>query len=537
MVKFAFYLFYFCWMGWGFLEAAPVVEASVDGLSRQAHFPLSGTITVTHGPKDQIDGHSFEIEGHPLEASLEKEFKISDEIKVAIYHFQLPGHEKGLHLLPSISVKINGQLYQSVPSTYEVKEAAATPSTSSLLFRLDAQVEGAKTLYPGERTILLYRISYNRSVDVTRSILPLVHPAHLKKVGDVQIRDYQQQDITIQELRQEVEARDVGLFQLGPSLIEGYAYTMKAGQKVYDATLLKSEAPAISLEVVPFPLLHQPASFTGALGQIKVYANLESAPSTFIGDTLQLQIKIQGIANLADLRLPILQCQPGFSGFFQMSDLPPLAEVQEGSKIFHIELRPLTSLTNQIPPIEVSSFDPATKQYVTQRTTPIPLSIKIKSFESTSPVSMVIPTPLPIIKQWPPPLLSTLVIKEAVVPLDLIKRGSLVLWLFPLGIALLLLQAFFYQQWQQRPKFQKPLSEQLFQKGFHNLQFLEQAFWNRLWEKNIVPQGTAELDKIPQKYDAIRSFIFQLQVLQYSPNKVFEPFKIKQYAQELFEQI
>ena len=108
---------------------------------------------------------------------------------------------------------------------------SAMDSSAPLIFRLEAIVKGPMTLYPGERTKLFYRISYNRSIDLTQSVLPMIHPTHFQKVGDVQIEDKQLANATVQDLTQEVEASELGTFQFGPSSIEGYAYTMEAGRK------------------------------------------------------------------------------------------------------------------------------------------------------------------------------------------------------------------------------------------------------------------------------------------------------------------
>jgi hypothetical protein len=71
------------------------------------------------------------------------------------------------------------------------------------------------------------------------------------------------------------------------------------------------------------------------------------------------------------------------------------------------------------------------------------------------------------------------------------------------------------------------------------LQMLEQAFWHRLWEKEIVPRKIFELDRLPEeeKFEPIRSFLFQLQALQYSKDKTFDRVQLKQKAQQLFGMI
>lgn len=549
-------LFLFYGLAIGKLEAVPFVDASMDSLSNQTDLPLKGTLTITHSEEEKIDPQSFTIEGKPLEASLIKEVKISasSDTWVSIYAFQLPAQDKGLYVLPSIAVKIEGQIYHTTPSTYEVRETTAVQShaTSStkpstpIIFRLEASVQGPSSLYLGERTKLFYRISYNRSIDLTRSVLPMIHPAHFQKVGDVQIRDSQLPDVTVQELTQEVEASEFGTFSFGPSWIEGYAYSMQSGEKVYDSSLLKAESPPVSLEVKSFPKINQPASFTGSLGQIQAEVHLTSSDSISVGDTLQLQIKIQGVSNLTELGLPPLQCQPGFSGFFQVSDLPPLAEVKDQAKFFYVELRLLTFLIDQIPSIEVSSFDPVTGKYVVQHSPAIPLAVTANVSEKPSISSILLPTQFSFVDNWPIPLLPPLAIEGNHAEQDQIMRHSQltshrILQLIFVCLFFLLMQNYLKKQWKKHIKPKGPKSEEMFKHGLktENLQILEQAFWLRLWEKKRVSQGFMNLEKVSleEKIAPIRSFIFQLQALQYGSDKNFDSLQLKQEARELFDKI
>jgi hypothetical protein len=351
--------------------------------------------------------------------------------------------------------------------------------------------------------------------------------------------------VTVQDLIQEVEASEIGKFSFGPSSIEGYAYTMQAGQKVYDSTLLKAEAPIVTLEVKPLPQMNQPLSFTGALGKIQVEANLTSSHAVSVGDSVQLQIKIQGATNLTELHLPLLQCQPGFSGFFQMSDLPPLAEVKDKAKFFYVELRPLTSLIDQIPSIEVSSFDSSTGTYVTQHTSPIPLTVDAKQLEIPAIPVISLFVPIPSVDKWPTPFLSPLEIEENIAPQAQFThswlKGKWILWMIPLGLILLLLQKYWHHKWEQRPKQQIPRSEELFRQALKtgSLPILEQAFWQRLSEKGVVAQDVFQLEELPSegKLGQLHDFIFQLQALQYSSDKAFDPVQLRQRAQQLFEMI
>lgn len=533
------------------IDGAPLVEASVDPMHAHPHYPIEGIITITHKKEEKIDPDSFTIDGKKMQVSLTREvlMSASSDTLVAIYNFQLPAEGKGLYVLPEISVMIGNQRYSSVPSSYEVNEEtslapASTPSSNSpLIFKLEATVQGPSTLYPGERTKLFYKISYNRSVDLTRSDLPMIHPPHFQKVGDVQIKDYQEQDVTVQELTQEVEASDIGTFQLGPSLIEGYAYTMEGIQKIYDTSLLQAKAPTLTIEVKPFPPVLQPPSFNGAIGQIQVEASLQSPSSVSVGDTVQLLIKAKGIANLEDLKFPILQCQPGFSGFFQTSDLPPSSEVKEDTKLFNVEIRPATSLIQQVPPIEFSSFDPSTGKYVVQKTASIPLTVAAHPGEKEPSLRAPLPHILAEEGTWPKPSLSPLEFEIEPIPEkeNLARRltSGDILWLLPLGIALLLCQWVLKKRWQNRPKKKTLNSEELLAKACQLNQskrrealfLLEQACWHHLWEKHVLEEGDYHLEKLPQ--NELSSFLYRLQELQYSRSQEFDFAQVMQTAQRI----
>ncbi len=218
------------------LKGEVLVESSVDSTQTQAHFPIIGLLTITHPQKDRVDPQSVRLEGRPLPVSLLKEtpMTVSSQTVVSLYQFELPAQEKGSYLLPAISVKVGNQTYQSLPSPYSVRGEEegrlAPPSSSPSLFRLEAKVKGPSVLYPGQRTTLTYQISFNRSIDLTRSSLPF---PPFQKIGDVQIRDFQQGEVTIQELSQEVEASQIGPVSFGPASIEGYAYTLQGEQKIY----------------------------------------------------------------------------------------------------------------------------------------------------------------------------------------------------------------------------------------------------------------------------------------------------------------
>lgn len=400
------------------LAAAPYVSASVDGDNR-ANFPLQGTLTITHDKSEKVDEGSALLEDKKLSLSFVKDVPLNAGAGalISIFTFELPSQEAGSYLLSPVSVVIAGRTYTSLPAPYTVtkKGAAVAFSSSSdeernspVVFKLEAKVDGPSILYPGERTKLVYYIAFNRSVDLTASSLPLVHPSHFKKVGDVHAEDKQVGDLTVQQLTQEVEARDIGEFSLGPSTIEGYAYTMNLGNKVYAQELLKAEAPAVTLVVKQLPEERRPPSLTNGLGVIVGEATLQESGTISVGDTLHLRLAVSGIENLSDYELPPLKCQVGWSGFFQLSPLPPLAVVKGKVKDFDLEIRPMTPLLQGIPSIRLASFDPDTKKYVVVSTPPIPIAVREGKLDFTRLVSVPPFNAAPLPRAWPQPTLPPL---------------------------------------------------------------------------------------------------------------------------------
>lgn len=540
------------------LEGTPLVEASI-AMDSQAHFPLQGTITITHNKEEKIDATSFTLEGKPLDVSFVKDVKMSasSDTLLSIYSFQLPAQEVGLYVLPSLSVEIGGRVYSSSPASYDVdaegsfpqptKDSIPTPQSSApLIFRLEAIVDGPNTLYPGERTKLIYRISYNRSIDLNRSDFPMIHPDHFRKVGDVQIKDYQTKEATVQDLIQEVEASELGTFSYGPSTVEGYAYHMQSGQKIYDSTPLKAEAPVVTLAVKPFPTSTEPASFTNALGKIEIDAKLHSKGSLEVEENLQLLVEVKGITNLAEFHLPSFQCQPGFSGFFQTSDIPPLSEVKDQSKLFYVDLRPLTSLMTHIPSIEVSSFDSDSGKFVVKKSAPIALKITPQPLTPLSEESSPPPfTQLASIEKWPVPILPPLELEGSSPFIYSLSNqgaeGEWVMGALVLATTLLMLQKYWKKKRDENPKPQAPPSDKLFKQALRNgdIHLLELAFWQRLWEKGIVPQDVFLLNSIEntKQLASIHSFIGRLQALQYSADKTVDFKQLQKIAKEYFEEL
>lgn len=474
MVKYCFF-FWFVFL-FAPLSSDPIVESSIASTLHPVGLPIKVTMTITHKETEDVAIDSFEMNGKMLNASLVQNAVMpsSKEWLVSVYEFELPPQEKeGLFLLPAVRVKISGKYFQAHPVSYQVKnepakikEKISVQKEEPLVFRLEAFIDSPKPLYPGQRAYFIYRISFNRSIDLSHSYFPLLSLDMFKRIGDVKVIDEQKNDtLTTQELVQEVEALVAGDFSIPSSSVEGYAYEMEKGVKVYDTQLLKAETPPFLISVAPFPEQNIPTSFTGAIGKITAKTELLSPSSLAIGETLVLKLTVGGISNLGELKLPPLICQPGFSGFFQMDDLPPLGDVEGEKKIFLIKLRPLIALMTALPSIELSSFDPEKKAYEVIHTSQIPIQMDTLVTEiEKEEVSPFSPS-----SSWPVPSLSALPFSEDPFSLSVQENKTS----FPsfwkgtlLALALLILQ-WKWKKHLNQEKMRSMQSKKLFQEALH----------------------------------------------------------------------
>jgi len=395
-------LLLFCTSGYAALIEDTKVTAEIDSDKAFENQPISGTIMVTHDAQLLIDASSFSLEGKtPLKVQHMKDIKISPEspLMISMFSFELGPQEKGLYVLPRIQVRIGGKIYESILSSYEVHGGAPAPPSAAPppamapqstpqpqrsvskpsqtlppvapLLKLEAFVQGKSTLFPGERTLLAYRYTFNTDVELRKEELPMLDAKGLRKVGSKQIRDQSSGDLSTREIIQEVEAITPGEFTFGPSVIEGYALA-RDGQK----KLLSSQAPPVLIKVQAIPNEAKPKSFNGMIGDFNMALTLETPSPVQVGDKVKLSVQVTGKGDFSTVKLPELCCIPGMEGLFSQNDLTDPGQIQKDKAQFTLELRPLTPLVHEIPSFEYSSLNPTTQKYIVRHTQAIPLTVK-----------------------------------------------------------------------------------------------------------------------------------------------------------------
>lgn len=466
--------------------------------------PIEGFISVTHDKQFKVDEQSFTINGQPLKVTFDKEvsFSPSSPLSISIYKFQVPGMARGLQILPEISVKVNGKIYKSPPISFQVQGLEKQIATMQPSLKLET-IGGENALYPGSRTQVGYRYIYNTNIELTAEYLPLLDVKNFRKIGDKDIKDVQEGIVTIHTILQNVEAIEPGTFTYGPSVVEGNAYQERGGKKIYLQPKLVAEAPIVTLTVKDFPAEGKPASFNGAVGQFTFKVAMETANQVRLGDKIELRLDISGSGQLENVKSPDLCCQPGFSGLFKTSDLPPAGKITGNTKTFQVEIYPLSVAIDSVPPIEFSYFNPAKEKYESIISPGIPITILPAPQQQKE-------EPLAVSETAIQPIQGVFPLKSS----DLHDRFMGTYWvlgLIPAGLIAIFFQyALIHDKEKQKNEKKLTSSKDLFQQAiaetderafFANLQ---SSFQLLLFEKGFIQNSSIAIEDLPDQFEQIK---------------------------------
>lgn len=310
-----------------------------------------------------------------------------------VYQFVISSFETGKHTIPAISMRIDDQVFESAPLTFEVFDGTDI-SFSELrngndVIRYAAFFKVAKTNpYEGENIPVELKIYFPANVRIEEWGIP----------------DFERKDVTAWrfEPRPQVggaillganyqaasypstmAAGKAGKVSIGPAKIRLIAVENVIGQFGFEqnAIPLNLVASALELDAKPLPP-NPPAGFTNAIGSFTMEAAIESN-EVREGDPLNVELTISGTGNLDSLDAPVLTDKEGWKLYdATRSELGEERRLQKGAITFKQFMRP-TARQTIVPPFQLPYFDPQLGQYKVLSTSPIPLKV----LPSTNPVA------------------------------------------------------------------------------------------------------------------------------------------------------
>jgi cell division septation protein DedD len=137
----------------------------------------------------------------------------------------------------------------------------------------------------------------------------------------------------------------------------------------------------LRLAVLPLPEANRPAGFGGAIGRFTVRAEAEPR-SVRVGGSLRLSLVVEGTGNLARVGAPRLPPLAGFRSFGAVGDG---RAVDADGFVYTYDVSPTGTSVEALPAFPFSFFDPASGEYRTVVTSPLPVSVRPASPVSSGP--------------------------------------------------------------------------------------------------------------------------------------------------------
>lgn len=389
----------------GFALSSPSLAATavaeVQPREARPNQPIVYSIVIDGGNFDEIPSPRL-----PPQLVLNSSASQSQEISIvngrqsirSRLGWTITASEPGEFVIPPQEVLVGGQILRTNDLKLLVKEGAQPEQqgTDPLL-----QISVDKTeFYQGEVVPIKASLYIHRSTNLRRIGLvevskddfaiqrfPQQSEQSLEMIGD--------QPYYVLTFRSSLTALKTGSLKVGPAAMEillDMPIQMSPGfpqsffQQMGEPRKVSVRSPDIAVTVLPLPSENKPANFSGAVGDFTMSAT--ASPSTLtVGDPITVEIAVTGVGNFDALIPPAITDTKGWKTYparrYNTSTTPDALqsasmERQIGFTQVLVPERPL----QVVPPFELSFFSPTEKQYVTQRTQPIPIVVNAGKFSS-----------------------------------------------------------------------------------------------------------------------------------------------------------
>jgi hypothetical protein len=306
--------------------------------------------------------------------------------------------------IPSVTVKVDGQEYQTNPVSVRVLESEKTDK-----MRLEVELSDDKC-YVGQSVLLKVKWYLYSELADYRLTVPILQSEDFD-IADAEAAEQpsgQQVQITasgqavlgtqstlvsggrtgaLVSFVKLIIPRKAGEFVIEPvsaaaNLVSGTTQGIFGPQNTYKRFAASSEAR--KLTVLPLPTEGQPKEFYGLVGKYGITA--EAKPTKVnVGEPITLTVKITG-RNLKQARSPELADVAGFTESFRLPKEQAAPKLAGDGKEFTQTIRATSEKVKEIPAIPLVYFDATKGQYVTIHSEPIALTVEKTNVLTTTDV-------------------------------------------------------------------------------------------------------------------------------------------------------
>ncbi|MEO0415511.1 MAG: BatD family protein [Verrucomicrobiota bacterium] len=303
--------------------------------------------------------------------------------------YSISGSKPGNYRIPSVTIRIRGKEFQTDAIDLQVFERTNQPNAT----QPDGSPEpyyatlttGAETIYPNQLVPLelkAYAIGA-RSIDSVASADLAQNGIFVKPFRKNITNDREFVGDTIYStatLPTHLFFMRPGEFKLGPATvvlrtIETNNNRQQGLFSIFTQTRPRQIASGqITVKVSPLPDA-APASFTGGIGNFDISGSA-TPNEMMVGDPISIQFQVDGIGNLETMTAPVANLPEDTWRTYE-----PKKEIvvnsdgsNPGNATFSMVAIPLKEVT-ELPPFEITFFDPAKHTYITKTIPAVPLKV------------------------------------------------------------------------------------------------------------------------------------------------------------------
>ena len=285
----------------------------------------------------------------------------------------------------ALTIKVSGSAQssnsrQNSDEGGEMRDAGSRISGSDLFIKVSAN---KKRVFEQEPILLTYKVYTLVQLTQLRGDMPDLKSFYTQEVDLPQQKSFSIETINGRPYRTCTWSQYVmfpqttGKLQIPSITFEGIVVQQNRNVDPFEAFFnggsgyvevkKKIVAPGIDIHVDPLP--QRPAGFSGGVGKFNISAQLDKT-ETKANDPIKLRVIVSGTGNLKLIKEPVLNLPKDFDKYDpKVTDQTKLTTAGlEGSKIYDFLIVPRHQGKYDIPPVEFTYFDTATKRYETMKT-------------------------------------------------------------------------------------------------------------------------------------------------------------------------
>ena len=361
--------------------AASVDQARVSfGESVTLTISVNGAHNVPPPALPRTDGLNF------TGPSVSQSFSmVNGQISQAVsLSYQVTPTRSGELTIPVLEVNIGGKAYRTEPITLTVGKPGVQPDLQQTLF---ARVRmNSQQLFLGQ-TAPLDVIVFARANVPVRGLTGFSAEADgLGYKYSSNVRNGAQvingESFNVYLIEGAIAPTRAGPLTFGPCVVKMQLAVQSRSRSIFDEMLGRvdvREVPvtidAVPVEVLPVPAAGKPADFAGAIGQWNL--DMDAKPTAVaVGDPITVTVKLTGAGNIDTVPPLQLKNLDDFKVYDPTTKTTPNELNTTGERVFQQVLVPKDTTVTQLPPVQLSFFDPLAKAYRTVLRGPIPIQVK-----------------------------------------------------------------------------------------------------------------------------------------------------------------